>query len=60
MTTLEHTPTNQSKLAQAESAWQQVVQQALRRGFHGFATVELSVQDGTIQHVRRRIEQVEK
>jgi hypothetical protein len=60
MTSLENTTTNQTMLAQAESAWQQVVRQTLRRGFHGSATVELSVQDGTIQHVRRRVEQLEK
>ena len=31
-----------------------------RRGFFGTAAVELSVQDGTIQHIRRKVERVEK
>ena len=31
-----------------------------RRGFFGTAAVELSVQDGTIQHIRRMVERVEK
>jgi hypothetical protein len=60
MTSLENTPTNQTKLAQADNAWRQVVRQTLQRGFHGTAVVELAVQDGTIQHVRRRIEQLDK
>ena len=33
---------------------------SLRRGFFGTAAVELSVQDGTIQHIRRTMERVEK
>jgi hypothetical protein len=60
MTTLENTPINQAKLTQADSAWRQVVEQALRRGFHGSAAIELSVQDGTIQNIRRRIEQLDR
>ena len=32
----------------------------LKHGFHGTAALELTVQDGTIQHIRRKVEQVEK
>jgi hypothetical protein len=60
MTTLENTPINQAKLSQANSAWRAVVEQALQRGFHGLAAIELSVQDGTIQHIRRRVEQMDR
>jgi hypothetical protein len=60
MTTLQCTPVNQTKLSQVERAWKQVLNDALQRGFYGTATVEISVQDGTIQHVRRRLEQLEK
>jgi hypothetical protein len=60
MTTLEHTPTNQTKLTQAQTAWQDLVRQTLRRGFYGSAIIELAVQDGTIQHVRHSIERLEK
>ena len=31
-----------------------------RRGFFGTAAVELSVQDGTIQYIRRTVERMEK
>lgn len=34
--------------------------EALRRGFFGTAAVEFSVQDGTIQHIRRTVERIEK
>ncbi len=34
--------------------------ESLQRGFFGTAAVELSVQDGTIQHIRRRIERIER
>jgi hypothetical protein len=60
MTTLERTPVNQAKLSQAESAWRAALSDALQRGFYGSVTVEVSVQDGTIQHIRRRVEQLEK
>ncbi len=60
MTTLEDTPANQAKLTQIEIVWRQLLAGALKRGFHGTATVEVSVQDGTIQHIRRRIEQLDK
>ena len=32
----------------------------LKRGFFGTAAVEVCVQDGTIQHIRRKVEQIEK
>ena len=60
MTTLERTPANQNKLSQAETAWREMLSDALRRGFYGSVTVEVGVQDGTIQHIRRRVEQLEK
>jgi hypothetical protein len=60
MTKLENTSTNQTKLSQIEAAWRELLAGALRRGFYGSATIEVSVQDGTIQHIRRRVEQLEK
>jgi hypothetical protein len=59
-TTLSHTPVNQQKLALLERALAEILAEALRRGFHGTAGVELCVQDGTIQHIRRRVERIEK
>jgi hypothetical protein len=60
MTTLLHTPANQHLLREAEQAWQRLLAEALRRGFHGTVALEAVVQDGTIQHLRRRVEQLEK
>ena len=58
--TLETTSANQTRLAQASAAWRDLLAESLRRGFHGSATLEVIIQDGTIQHIRRKIEQIEK
>jgi hypothetical protein len=60
MTTLTTTPINKTKREQADRVWRQLLDQALRRGFHGTAAIEVSVQDGTIQNIRRKVEQMEK
>lgn len=60
MVTLTNTAANRHKLVQAQSAWSELLAEALRRGFHGAAAVEVVVQDGTIQHIRRKLERVEK
>jgi len=60
MITQRQSPGNTKKLAQLQTALAQVLAEALKRGFFGTAAIELSVQDGTIQHVRRRIERVER
>ncbi len=60
MITHSKTPGNLKKVAQLESALAEILAEALRRGFFGTAAVELSVQDGTIQHIRRRVERIEK
>ncbi len=54
------TPTNAKQVARLQEAVAELLAEALRRGFFGTAAVELSVQDGTIQHIRRRVERVEK
>jgi hypothetical protein len=59
-TTLTETPTNQRKIAQLERALGDLCAEVLRRGFHGTAAVELSVQDGTIQRIRCRVERIEQ
>lgn len=58
--TLSKSPGNVKKVAQLQSALAEILAEALRRGFFGTAAIELSVQDGTIQHVRRRVERIEK
>jgi hypothetical protein len=60
MLTLTETSANRQRLAQLQTAWAELLREALSRGFHGTAGVEVSVQDGTIQHIRRRIERLEK
>ncbi len=59
-TTLQHTPVNERQIGQLHSALQQALHEALQRGFHGSVELELSVQDGTIQQIRRRVERVER
>ena len=53
-------PTNRQKVNQIKSAMAEMLDGVLKRGFHGTAALELTVQDGTIQHIRRKVEQVEK
>ena len=38
----------------------EMLAETMRRGFFGSATVELSVADGTIQHIRRMVERIER
>ncbi|MBN2476910.1 MAG: hypothetical protein JXB62_20045 [Pirellulales bacterium] len=60
MITHGKTSGNAKKVAQLESALANILAETLRRGFFGTASIELSVQDGTIQHIRRRVERIEK
>jgi hypothetical protein len=45
---------------QIEKAVAQMVADASHRGFHGSATLVLSIQDGTIQNVRVAVERLIK
>lgn len=60
MITHAPTPGNTKKLAQLEAALAELLAEATRRGFFGLVALELSVQDGTIQHIRRRLERIER
>jgi len=60
MVTQAKSPGNAKKVAQLEAALAEILAEALRRGFFGTAAVELSIQDGTIQHIRRKVERIEK
>ena len=60
MMTLENTAANKSKVLRAETAWSKLLGEVLKRGFYGTATLELSIQDGTIQHIRHKVEAIEK
>ncbi|HEV3418131.1 MAG TPA: hypothetical protein VG056_15000 [Pirellulales bacterium] len=60
MLTLRNTTVNQTKVSQLETALAELLAESLRRGFHGKAAIELAIQDGTIQHIRRLVERIEK
>ena len=51
---------NAKKLAQLQSALAEILAESLRQGFFGTAAVEVNVQDGTIQHIRRTVVRIEK
>ena len=51
---------NQAKREQLDRLWQRTLEETLRRGFHGSAAIEISVHDGSIQLIRRRVEQMER
>ncbi len=60
METIQATRGNRTKLDQVETALAGLLAETLRRGFHGKALLELVIQDGTIQHLRRTVERIEK
>jgi hypothetical protein len=60
MATPNTTPVNAKKVAQLQQMVAEILAEALRRGFFGTAAVELSVQDGTIQHIRRKVDRIER
>jgi len=60
MMTHSNTSGNVKKVTQLEAALADMLAEILQRGFFGTAAVELSVQDGTIQNIRRRVERIEK
>lgn len=60
MTDRKTTAANQAKLNRAWQALDSLLGQALREGFHGTAAIELTIQDGTIQRLNKRLESVER
>lgn len=53
---LEHTQANRQKIAKLQEIVDALLEKALERGFFGVATVEVRVQDGTIQEIEERLE----
>jgi hypothetical protein len=60
MTTPMTNPGNATKTAQLQRMLKELLADALRRGFFGTAAIELHVADGTIQHIRAKMERIEK
>ena len=58
--TLANNDTNQIKLRQVEATFRTLLAEGLKRGFFGSLALELSVQDGVIQHFRHKTERIEK
>lgn len=50
----------QALAVRSEQAWRELLAAAQVRGFHGTVAIEAAVQDGTIQHLRRRFDRLEK
>jgi hypothetical protein len=50
----------QTKMAKLAEVWKQLLAEALKRGFHGSASIEIEVNDGVVQHIRRRVERMER
>lgn len=55
-----NTSGNLSRTAQSHRIWDAVLASAQVRGFFGAVSLEVIVQDGTIQTIRRRVEQIDK
>jgi hypothetical protein len=55
-----HSPANNRMTEKLRQILDTLLERALQRGFFGTAAVEISVQDGTIQHIRYRVEQLER
>ncbi len=60
MMNVRDTPVNQTKMARLEQAWRELMEAAMARGYHGTVAVEVTVQDGTIQHFVQRLERREQ
>lgn len=60
MMTVRETTANQKKLERLNSLLGEMLAEGLQRNFYGTLSVEVAIQDGTIQHLRRRVEQLEK
>jgi hypothetical protein len=60
MLEVRNTPTNRDKLSQLERLLSATIADVLRRGFFGTASIEVAIQDGTIQYIRSRTERIEK
>ncbi len=58
--TIASTHGNRNSLDRVETALADMLAETLRRGFYGKAALELAIQDGTIQHIRRVVDRLEK
>lgn len=59
-TELRETRANLQRIAQVRQTLERLYAEGLHRGFYGALAVELRVQDGTIQEIQSRIENVQR
>lgn len=57
---LDKTPANVRRIGQLREAMEEILVRALRRNFFGVGALEFTVQDGTMQEIRQRLERVDK
>ncbi|NLX54346.1 MAG: hypothetical protein GXY58_04460 [Planctomycetaceae bacterium] len=57
---LDKTPANVRRIGKLREAMEETLIRALRRDFFGVGALEFTVQDGTIQEIRQRLERVTK
>ncbi len=57
---LAETPANVRRIHQLREATEEILYMALRRNFFGAGALEFTVQDGTIQEVRQRLERIDR
>jgi hypothetical protein len=58
MSTMKTKTANEERVLKVQQTLEEMLRETLQRGFHGTAVLELSVQDGTIQHMKRKVEQL--
>jgi hypothetical protein len=51
---------NAKKMKQLSKVLKELLDEVLHHGFFGIGVIEIGIQDGTIQHIRRRVERIEK
>jgi hypothetical protein len=53
-------PRNRNKLDLLRRGWAELLRQALRQGFFGTAAIEVNIEGGMIQYIRRNIDRTYK
>lgn len=57
---LAATPANVRRIRQLRKAMEEIFHAALQRDFFGSGALEFTVQDGTIQEIRQRLERISR
>ena len=60
MLMLAETPENVKWISRVEAMWREIQEEVMYRGFHGTASIEVQINDGTIHKVLRRVDRIER